>query len=42
VLKALGAEIIRTPNTYAFDHKFSHIGIAFQLAEDLENAHVLD
>lgn len=42
VLKALGAEIIRTPNPYAFDHKFSHIGIAFQLEEDLPNAHVLD
>ena len=42
VLKALGAEIIRTPNPYAFDHKFSHIGIAFQLEEDLQDAHVLD
>jgi cystathionine beta-synthase len=29
VLKALGAEIIRTPNEYAFDHAKSHIGIAF-------------
>lgn len=42
VLKALGAEIIRTPTPYAWDHKFSHIGIAFQLEEDLPNAHVLD
>ena len=42
VLKALGAEIIRTPNPYAFDHKYSHIGIAFQMEEDLPNAHVLD
>ena len=42
VLKALGAEIIRTPNHYAFDHKYCHIGIAFQLAEDLDNAFVLD
>lgn len=29
VLKALGAEIIRTPNHYSWDHKFCHIGIAF-------------
>ena len=29
VLKALGAEIIRTPTHYAWDHKYSHIGIAF-------------
>lgn len=42
VLKALGAEIIRTPNHYAWDHKECHIGIAFQLEEDLPNAHVLD
>ena len=28
VLKALGAEIIRTPNEYAFDHAHCHIGIA--------------
>ena len=35
VLKALGAEIIRTPNPYAFDHKYSHIGIAFQIKDDL-------
>lgn len=31
VLKALGAEIIRTPNEYAFDHANCHIGIAFKL-----------
>jgi len=41
-LKALGAEIIRTPNHYAFDHLYSHIGIACTLSEELENAHVLD
>jgi cystathionine beta-synthase len=32
VLKALGAEIIRTPNEYAFDHANCHIGIAFRLS----------
>lgn len=42
VLKALGAEIIRTPNHYAFDHRDSHIGIAFKLSQELENAHILD
>lgn len=42
VLKALGAEIIRTPNSYAFDHKFCHIGIANQLTKDLPNCHMLD
>ena len=31
VLKALGAEIIRTPNEYGFDHAYSHIGIAYTL-----------
>ena len=42
VLKALGAEIVRTPNEYAFDHAHSHIGLAWKFSQDLENAHVLD
>lgn len=42
VLKALGAEIVRTPNEYAFDHANCHIGIAFKLSQELENAHILD
>lgn len=42
VLKALGAEIVRTPNEYAFDHANCHIGIAFKLEQELENAHILD
>lgn len=42
VLKALGAEIIRTPTHYAWDHKDSLIGVAFRLADEIENAHVLD
>ena len=41
-LKGLGATIIRTPTSYAFDHKFCHIGIAIQLTKDLENCHCLD
>lgn len=42
VLKALGAEIIRTPNEYAFDHANCHIGLAVKMAEELDNAHMLD
>lgn len=42
VLKALGAEIIRTPNEYAFDHANCHIGLAVKLQVELENAHMLD
>jgi len=42
VLKALGAEIIRTPNHYAFDHLDCHIGIAERLANTLPDAHCLD
>lgn len=42
VLKALGAEIIRTPNHHAWDHPESHIGIARKLEKELPNAHILD
>ncbi len=41
-MKALGAEVIRTPTEYAFDHKYSHIGIAETLGKEMENGHVLD
>ena len=41
-LKGLGATVIRTPTPYAFDHKYSHIGIAIELTKTLENAHCLD
>ena len=41
-LKGLGATVVRTPTTYAFDHAESHIGIAIKLANELENAHCLD
>lgn len=42
-LKGLGATIVRTPTEYAFDHKYSHIGIAGSLEEKLgARAHVLD
>ena len=42
MLKALGAEIVRTPNEYGFDHKDSHIGVAETLSQELPDAHILD
>lgn len=42
VLKALGAEIIRTPTEAAWDSPESHIGIARRLQLELPNAHILD
>ena len=35
VLTGLGAEIVRTPNEYAFDHYNCHIGIALQLRDKI-------
>jgi cystathionine beta-synthase len=42
VLKALGAEIIRTPNDAAFDSPNSHIGVAKRLNGEIPNSHILD
>src|SRR6186713_1863026 len=42
VLRALGAEIIRTPTAAAFDSPESHIGVARRLQKELPNAHILD
>ncbi|KAF2729974.1 cystathionine beta-synthase [Polyplosphaeria fusca] len=42
VLKALGAEIIRTPTSAAWDSPESHIGVARRLQKELPNAHILD
>eukprot|EP01100_Stratorugosa_tubuloviscum_P009336 TRINITY_DN390_c0_g2_i1.p1 TRINITY_DN390_c0_g2~~TRINITY_DN390_c0_g2_i1.p1 ORF type:complete len:513 (-),score=236.93 TRINITY_DN390_c0_g2_i1:133-1671(-) len=42
VLKALGAEIIRTPTEAAWDSPQSHIGVALRLRNELPNAHILD
>lgn len=42
VLKALGAEIIRTPTAAAWDSPESHIGVARRLVKELKNAHILD
>ena len=41
-LSGLGATVIRTPTAYAFDHKYSHIGIAIQLTKQLQNCICLD
>jgi cystathionine beta-synthase len=42
VLKALGAQIIRTPTEAAFDSPESHIGVAKKLNSEIPNSHILD
>ena len=42
VLRALGAEIVRTPTEAAWDAPESHIGVARRLERELERAHILD
>ena len=42
VLRALGAEIIRTPTEAAWDAPESHISVARRLEKELPNAHILD
>lgn len=42
VLRALGAEIVRTPTSAASDSPDSHIGVAMQLNKDIPNSHILD
>jgi cystathionine beta-synthase len=42
VLKALGAEIVRTPTEAAWDSPDSHISVAAKLLNELPNAHILD
>src|SRR5690606_3740569 len=42
VLKALGAEIIRTPTEAAWDSPESHIGVAIRLNKEIPNSHILD
>ena len=42
VLKALGAQIIRTPTEAAWDAPESHIGVAAKLNKELANSHILD
>mmetsp|Transcript_2724 Transcript_2724/g.9554 ORF Transcript_2724/g.9554 Transcript_2724/m.9554 type:complete len:541 (-) Transcript_2724:793-2415(-) len=42
VLKALGAEIHRTPTEAAFDAPESHIGVANRLNKEIPDSHILD
>lgn len=42
ILKALGAEIVRTPTEAAWDSPESHIGVAKKLNQDIKNSHILD
>lgn len=42
VLRALGAEIVRTPTSAAFDSPESHVGAAWRLKNEIPNSHILD
>jgi len=42
VLKALGAEIVRTPSSASFDSPESHIGVAKRLMDEIPHSHILD
>ena len=42
VLKALGAEIVRTPTEAAWDSPESHISVAKKLNREIPNSHILD
>jgi len=42
VLRALGAEIVRTPTEAAFDAPESHISVAKRLREEIPNSYILD
>jgi len=41
-LRALGAEIVRTPTAAPFNSAESHIGVAARLNREIPNSHVLD
>ena len=42
VLKALGAEIVRTPTEAAWDNPESHIEVAKKLNKEIKDSHILD
>jgi cystathionine beta-synthase len=42
VLRALGAEIVRTPTEAAYDSPESHIGVAKRLEKEIPNSIILD
>ena len=41
-LRALGAEIVRTPNEASFDSPESHIGVAARLHREIKDSIILD
>ncbi|KNC74639.1 cystathionine beta-synthase [Sphaeroforma arctica JP610] len=41
-LRALGAEIVRTPNDASFDSPESHIGVSMRLNREIPNSHILN
>lgn len=41
-LRALGAEIVRTPTAAAYDSPESHIGVAQRLNKEIANSIILD
>ena len=42
MLRALGAEIVRTPTSAAFSSPESHIEVAHRLLLEIPNSHILD
>src|SRR6218665_1142663 len=42
VLRALGAEIIRTPTSAGFESPESHLRVADRLNREMPNSHILD
>ncbi|XP_051869824.1 cystathionine beta-synthase b isoform X2 [Pristis pectinata] len=42
VLRALGAEIVRTPTQASFDSPESHVGVAWRLKNEIPNSCILD
>lgn len=42
VLRALGAEIVRTPTSASFDSPESHVSMAKKLLDEIPNSHILD
>ncbi|XP_067897418.1 cystathionine beta-synthase a isoform X2 [Heterodontus francisci] len=42
VLRALGAEIVRTPTSASFDSPESHVGVAWRLKNEIPNSCILD
>ena len=41
-LKGLGATIVRTPTENGFDHAESHIGLAFEMQQQINDEHAKD